>query len=76
MSTISIQNQERYNQIMNTQTYLSQDEYDFCFNINPAEVRMTTSYIGAYSMNGAYLNCNVYSEADHEDHQLRMEMGF
>jgi hypothetical protein len=75
MTTISIQDQERYNQIMNTQTYLTQEEYDFCFNINPSEVRIATSYIGKYSNSGAYLNCNVYSEYDHEKQQFEMETG-
>lgn len=75
MTTISIQDQERYNQIMNTQTYLTQEEYDFCFNINPSEVRISTSYIGKYSNSGAYLNCNVYSEYDHEKSQFEIETG-
>lgn len=75
MTTISIQDQERYNQIMNTQTYLTQEEYDFCFKINPSEVRIATSYIGKYSNSGAYLNCNVYSEYDHEKQQFEMETG-
>lgn len=75
MTTISIKDQERYNQIMNTQTYLTQEEYDFCFNINPSEVRTSTSYIGDYSHMGAYLNCNVYSEYDHEKRQFEMETG-
>jgi hypothetical protein len=71
----SISTQERYNQIMNNQTYLTQEEYDFCFNINPSEVRTSTSYIGDYSKSGAYLNCNVYSEHDHEKRQFEMETG-
>jgi len=71
----SISTQERYNQIMNNQTYLTQEEYDFCFNINPSEVRTSTSYIGDYSKSGAYLNCNVYSEHGHEKRQFEMETG-
>jgi hypothetical protein len=71
----SILTQERYNQIMNNQTYLTQEEYDFCFNINPSEVRTSTSYIGDYSKSGAYLNFNVYSEHDHEKRQFEMEIG-
>ena len=69
------QAQDRYNQIMNTQTYLTKDEYDFCFNINPSEVRTSTSYIGDYSKSGEYLNFNVYSEHDHEKRQFEMETG-
>ena len=70
------QDQVRYNQIMNTQTYLTQEEYDFCFNINPSEVRTSTSYIGDYSQYGAYLNFNVYSEHDHEKRQFEIETGY
>ena len=69
------QSNERYNQIMNNQTYLTQEEYDFCFNINPSEVRTSTSYIGDYSKYGAYLNFNVYSEHDHEKRQFEIETG-
>jgi mannose-1-phosphate guanylyltransferase len=76
MSTISIQDQERYSQIMNNQTYLTQEEYDFCFNINPSEVRTSTSYIGDYSKSGAYLNFNVYSEVEKEKRDLAIEQGF
>jgi hypothetical protein len=76
MSTISIQDQERYNQIMNNLTYLTQEEYDFCFNINPSEVRTSTSYIGDYSKSGAYLNFNVYSEVEKEERDLAIEQGF
>jgi len=69
------QDQVSYNKIMNTQTYLTQEEYDFCFNINPSEVRTSTSYIGDYSQYGAYLNFNVYSEHDHEKRQFEIEIG-
>jgi hypothetical protein len=69
------QDQVSYNKIMNTQTYLTQEEYDFCFNINPSEVRTSTSYIGDYSKYGAYLNLNVYTEHDHEKRQFEIETG-
>ena len=55
------QDQERYNQIMNNQEYLTSEEYDFCFNINPSEVRTSTSYIGDVSRYGyEFLNLNVH----------------
>jgi hypothetical protein len=56
---------ERFNKIMNTQEYLTQEEYDFCFGWDK-DIREQTSYIGDYSKLGAYLNLNVYSEHDHE----------
>jgi hypothetical protein len=56
---------ERFNKIMNTQEYLTQEEYDFCFGWDK-DIRTQTSYIGDYSSYGAYLNLNVYSEHDQE----------
>jgi hypothetical protein len=54
---------DRFEKIMNTQEYLTQEEYDFCFEWDK-DIRMDTSYIGDYSKYGAYLNLRVYSEAD------------
>jgi len=56
---------ERFEFIMNTQEYLTQEEYDFCLAWDQ-DIRMDTSYIGDFSKFGAYLNLRVYSEHDHE----------
>jgi len=58
----------RFNELMNTKEYLTQEEYDFCFNWDK-DIRTQTSYIGDYSKLGAYLNLNVYSEHDHEKYE-------
>ena len=56
---------KRFEKIMNTQEYLTQDEYDFCLAWDE-DIRVDTSYIGNYSDLGAYLNLRVYSEHDQE----------
>jgi hypothetical protein len=56
---------KRFEIIMNTQEYLTQEEYDFCFAWDK-DIRTDTSYIGNYSELGVYLNLRVYSEHDHE----------
>lgn len=65
------QEYKQYQEIMNTKEYLTQEEYDFCFNWDHEETRISTSKLSE----GRYLNLNVYSEHEHEEHQLRMEMG-
>ena len=54
---------KRFETIMNTQEYLTKEEYDFCFAWDK-DIREDTSYIG--DSNGAYLNLRLYSEHDHE----------
>jgi len=51
----------RFEEIMNTKTYLTKEEYDFCFAYDK-DIREDTSYLG----DGEYLNLRVYSEHDHE----------
>ena len=53
---------DRFERIMNTKEYLTQEEYDFCLEWDN-DIKMDTSYIGDYSKYGAYLNLRVYSEA-------------
>jgi hypothetical protein len=63
---------ERYKSIMSFTEILTQEEYDFCKEWDAKEVFQCLNDIG----NGRYLNINVYSEADKEEHDLRREMGF
>jgi len=73
---IYFQEQEfkRFETIMNTQEYLTQEEYDFCFYWDK-DIKTDTSYIGDYSSYGAYLNLRVYSEHNHHNRQFKMETG-
>jgi len=64
----------KYEEIMNTKTYLTKEEYDFCFAYDKS-VREDTSYIGDYSKLGDYLNLRVYTEYLHHEHVQRMENG-
>ncbi len=66
------QEYKQYQEIMNTKTYLTQEEYDFCFNWDHEETRTSTSKLSE----GRYLNLNVYSEVEKEAYDLRREMGF
>tara|TARA_B110000091_G_scaffold65872_1_gene72530 strand:- start:218 stop:430 length:213 start_codon:yes stop_codon:yes gene_type:complete len=55
---------QRFESIMNTKEYLTQEEYDFCFSYDK-DIRENTTFIGL-SEGNTYLNLNVYSEHDHE----------
>jgi len=65
------QEYKQYQEIMNTKEYLTQEEYDFCFNWDHEETRTSTSKLSE----GRYLNLNVYSEAEKEDYDFRRETG-
>jgi hypothetical protein len=62
---------ERYKSIMGFKEILNQEDYDFCFDWDHEETRISTSKIGE----GRYLNLNLYSERDKEEFDLRKEMG-
>ena len=62
----SLVDYKRFESIMNTKEYLSQEEYDFCFGWDKS-IRIDTSYIGEDSSYGAYLNLRLYSEHDSYD---------
>ncbi len=64
----------QFEEIMNTKTYLTQEEYDFCFAYDKS-IREDTSYIGDYSKLGDYLNLRVYTEDLHQEHVQKMESG-
>jgi hypothetical protein len=64
----------RFEEIMNTKTYLTKEEYDFCFSYDK-DIREDMSYIGDYSKLGDYLNLRVYTEYLHHEHVQRMESG-
>lgn len=63
----------RFEEIMNTKTYLTQEEYDFCFSYDK-DIREDTTYIGNYSKLGDYLNLRVYSEHDHDKREYEKEI--
>ena len=64
----------RFEEIMNTKTYLTKEEYDFCFAYDK-DIKEDTFYIGDYSKLGDYLNLRVYTEYLHHEHVQRMESG-
>lgn len=66
------QEYRQYQEIMNTKEYLTQEEYDFCFNWDHKETRIWTSKISE----GRYLNLNLYSEVEKEAFDLRKELGY
>ena len=62
---------QRFESIMNTQEYLTQEEYDFCFSYDK-DIRENTTFVGL-SEGNTYLNLNVYSEHDHEKREYEFE---
>jgi len=58
--------QNIWDDIMGNNEYLTQEQYDTCFNTHPSETRLSTSLLGEDSGYGMYLNLNLYSEHDHE----------
>ena len=65
------QDYNRYQMLINTKEILNQEEYEFCKEWDAEE---TWKYLNDIGERG-WLNINVYSEYEHEEHQLRMEMG-
>lgn len=63
-----------FQSLVNTQLYLTKEEYDFVVSYDPDE-RNNFSYIGDYSKLGDYLNLNVYSEVEHHDRTYKIECG-
>lgn len=61
----------KYQTLINTKEILTQEEYEFCVEWDAAEAWKYLNNIGE----GRWLNINVYSEREHEEHQLRMEQG-
>ena len=65
-----MKNQE-YQRLINTVEILTQAEYEFCNALNAKESWKYLFNIGE----GRWLNTNVYSEAEHDERQYRMECG-
>ena len=61
----------RFEMIMNTQEYLTKEEYDFCVAYDK-DAKTSLTYVG-YSQYGDYLNLNVYSEHSHDKRQYELE---
>jgi hypothetical protein len=59
--------------LVNTKEYITKDEFDFIVAYDETE-RINFSYIGDFSKYGDYLNLNVYSEAAHQEEQLKKEI--
>jgi hypothetical protein len=69
---IAEQDYNRFERIINTQDYLTQEEYDFCFAYDK-NIREYTTYVGYYYGCSVYLNLRLYSEHNHEKRQSDME---
>jgi hypothetical protein len=71
------QDLNRYEMLINTKEILTQDEYEFCKAWDAAEAWKYLNNIGPDYNTGEqrWLNINVYSEHEHDEHQLRMERG-
>jgi len=65
------QDHNEYQRLINTVEILTQTEYEFCKAWDAKETEYYLFNLG----NGRWLNSNVYSEAEHQDHVYRMECG-
>jgi hypothetical protein len=65
------QDHNEYQRLINTVEILNQTEYEFCKAWDAKETEYYLFNLG----NGRWLNSNVYSEAEHQDHVYRMECG-
>ena len=65
------QEYKEFERIMNTQLYLTKEEYDFVFMYDK-DVREDITYVG-FSEDKYYLNLGLYSEHDHEKRQYEIE---
>ena len=65
------QDHNEYQRLINTVEILNQTEYEFCKAWDTKETEYYLFNLG----NGRWLNSNVYSEAEHQDHVYRMECG-
>lgn len=71
------QDLNKYNMLINTKEILTQEEYEFCKAWDAEETWKYLNNIGPDYNTGEvrWLNCNVYSEHEHDAFQLRMERG-
>ena len=58
---LEMMSQELAEEIMNNKLYLTQHEYDFCFQ-HTDNVAIETTHIGDYFDHGAYLNLRLYND--------------
>ena len=60
----------RFEELVNTKKVVTEEEYEFIIAYDPTE-KDNFFYVG--SLEGDYLNLNVYSEHDHQKRQYEME---
>jgi hypothetical protein len=65
------QEYKEYQRLINTVEILTQAEYELCKAWDAEETWKYLNNIGE----GRWLNINVYSEAEHDERQYRMECG-
>ena len=59
-------------ELINTKEILTNKEREIVLSFDP---ELDSKYLNNIG-NSRWLNCNVYSERDHDEHQFRMERGF
>lgn len=76
------QEYKEYQRLINTVEILTQEEYELCKRWDAEEAFKYLNNIGPAWKDGGFngenrwLNINVYSEADKEEHDLQRERGF
>jgi hypothetical protein len=64
---------EKVKELINTKLIFTQEDHDLCMSVDPQSAK---EYLFYHSWNNTWLNLNIYSERDKEEHDLRMERGY
>ena len=64
---------EKVKELINTKLIFTQEDHDLCMQVDPTSAE---KYLFYHSWNNTWLNLNIYSERDKEEHDLQMERGY
>ena len=59
-------------ELLNTKLIFTQDDYEVCSHFLPTEAK---EFLFHHYWNNTWLNLNIYSEADKEERDFKMEQG-
>jgi hypothetical protein len=64
--------QEKVKELIDTKLIFTQEDHDLCMSVDPQSAK---EYLFYHDWNNTWLNLNIYSERDKEEHDFRMERG-
>lgn len=72
--------EEKVKELIATKELFTQEDYDLCMQVDPKSANEYLFYhkwnTGNHEYKNTWLNLNVYSERDKEEHDLRAELGY